>query len=321
MKNKIEEILASIESLIRNNGTVDLFTQKIHNLIALAPISNCSVFEPGVEFYRSTNHHKNIPNFIDEIWFPPENFAKLSRANREGSPMFYCSADPMVSHLEIGMKPGQLAVMSKWGTIERMILHDLGYSSKVFKRAEANRSVPDMNRDFEEDHFTDVHDFIHLAFTEPVSPKYELTAAIAEVHLRAVELAGIRYPAITKKANADNISLKPEFVRSSVRLLEAQLIKVDIIDQRFNTFEGEIIADLKTISPKGELKWEFRRKELAIAPGESFTLKQGVTIIRSPAEIRVDGKDYHLEPGYSIEIPESGDAIIRDIRGELISPK
>ncbi|MBP9121123.1 MAG: hypothetical protein KBF59_09690 [Ignavibacterium sp.] len=315
----MNKILKDIDELIKSDPSIDSIVDQIQTLVSIAPISNGSKFNPGVELYRSTNFHKYIPSNISELWFPPKEFAKLSRANRDDSPIFYCSSDPMCSHLEIGMQPGQLAVMSKWMTTKEMILHDLGYTYEVFKRSNSYRSVPEANLNFQKYNFTDIHNYIHLAFTQSEFVYYKLTAAIAEVHLRGDFISGIRYPAITKNSNVDNLALKPEFVTSSLELTTSQLIRIEQINKSTNALDGEIIADLKSVSKLGELVWEFRCRERAIDPGESFTLSKGIHIIRSPAEIMVDGKCYHLEPGFSIEVPQAGDVIIRNLKGEEIS--
>jgi len=131
MSEEVAAIIESIQALVREGAEIDSYLGKLHDLVAVAPMSIGSTHQPGVELYRGTKHHRAVPVVIGELWYPPPEFAPLGRANRRGAPMFYCSSDPNGAFREIGAKVGQLAVHSKWVTSVPMLLHDLGYTQQV----------------------------------------------------------------------------------------------------------------------------------------------------------------------------------------------
>lgn len=300
-------------------GDIDVIATKVAELVCISPLSLGSIYSPGTVLYRTTNHHVSVPSRIEEIWYPPAEFAKLSRANRHGHPMFYCSSDPGCTFWEIGMSVGQLFVNSKWVTIKEMMLHDLGYSKQVFDRLKSTRRVPDTNQSFEASRFTKVHEYIHLAFTEECNPNYALTAAIAEVHLRSEQLSGIKYPSIKKKAMADNLALIPDFARHHLTLDSAQVVKVDTIGSD-SSIEGVVIADLLDVTTDGILTWNFRNKGPSLAPGEGRILAIGVHRFQESGQINVLGKTYRIEPGYTIENLDNTVVVVKNLRGEIVLP-
>lgn len=313
--NLISEIQKSLEL----GESIDHFVHKVEELVNRSPLSLMSIFAEGTVLYRTTNHHQSIAQNISELWFPPKNYAALNRANREGNPMFYASSDPLCTCLEIGIQPEQLAIHSKWAVEKQMMLHDIGYTRKAFERANSKRTVPGDNWIFEKTNFTKVHDFIHLAFTNPGSKNYPLTAAIAEVFLRSHEICGIRYPAISKNAAVDNVALNPEFVVKNLKLITATLVKVISIKEK-KLIKGEAIADLKNISSNGKLNWEFRTPGVKVAPGNSLAVGVGKFTFQKDGKIKIEGKTYEIKAGYSIDVPQWGDPIIRNLRGQMIKP-
>jgi hypothetical protein len=262
---------------------------------------------------------------IHELWYPPGAKVSLGRANRHGQPMFYCSPDPACTYLELRARVGSLVVLALWITTVDMLLQDLGYTAQVLVRAGARRTLPTRHKDFYEtldNRQKQVRDFFALAFTEPTAAKYAFTAAIAEVHLRAPEFSGLLYPAISKDANADNIALTPTFVRTGLRLKTARLTKVDYIGPD-NTVGGEILCDLTKVNTDGSLHWTFREQGTSVAPGEAYEcfMKPGKIIrVQSGGDIQIEGRQYRIETGYSIEMSNSGEIFIRDLRGDIVNP-
>src|SRR5580700_655973 len=70
-----------------------------------------------------------MPNYKQDLWYPPKEKAKLSRANLSNNPMFYCSGDPRAIFFELEIKPGNMVVTSKWRLKDEILVSPLGYST------------------------------------------------------------------------------------------------------------------------------------------------------------------------------------------------
>lgn len=317
------EIVAHIEQLIDAGAHVDEMSNEVHRLLTIAPKSLGSSYEPRISLYRATKHHRSIPTRIDDLWYPPVEKTTFGRANRPGSPMFYCSSDPACVFLEIGASIGNLTVSAKWVTTRPMLLHDLGYTEQVMQRAGSRRSLPEHHASFHQSVLDDaaraVRDFIALAFTEPSPRNYHLTTALAEVFLRADEFAGILYPAVSKAANVDNLALRPSFVRDGLRLETAQVVIVDEITADFRV-GGRVLADLQNVDAAGNLTWSFRDVGDTIPSGGAQAVHVGQTLrAQTPGLIEVLGTRYRVEVGYTIEVRDDA-LVVRDVKGTVVPP-
>jgi len=325
MDADIADAIRRLEVLITTNGQVDEFVPVVQELVTLAPLSLGSRYHPGAKLYRATAHHQNVPKTIAELWYPPVAKASLGRANREGQPMFYCSPDPACTFLELGARVGSLVVHAQWITKVDMLLHDLGYTAQVLTRAGARRTLPADHNSFYEkldNRQKQVRDFLALAFTDPTSGKYAFTAAIAEVHLGAPDFSGLIYPAISKDLRVDNIALTPSFVRTGLKLETAQLTQVDQVSSD-GQIGGVILCDLNKVDTDGSLHWTFRERGTSVAPGEAYAcfMKPGKIIrVQGGADIQIEGRQYRVESGYSIEMSNSGEIFIRDLSGDIVKP-
>jgi hypothetical protein len=317
-------ILERIKELGSEDSDFPELLQLMHKLAALAPVSIGTVCSPGTTLYRGTNHHVSIPSRVEDIWYPPaDRLPGFGRANLPGSPMFYCSSDPDGAFREIETKLGQYAVLATWVAVERIVLHDVGYSADVLKRAGAKRSLPERHVPFGEglaSDARDARDFLALAFTDPTIEHYRVTAAIAEMLLACDGIAGIMYPAVEKNANVDNLALLPQFVRSGLKLKEASAVHIN--DVTADGIGGAVIARLKD-TRDGNLLWEYTSSGTTDIPAHA-----AVTMHIQPGErkriatagrLQIDGRLYDLLPGYSIELTD-GEVVVRDLQGSCLPP-
>ena len=249
--------------------------------------------------------------------------AHLSRANRDAQSVFYCSSDPSCAFSEIDARIGQLVVHATWVTTRPMLLHDLGYSAQVLARAGSRRELPERHHKFYESSLDAdakmMRDFIALAFTDPGIGKYALSTGIAEVHLRADEFSGVLYPAVSRAANVDNLALRPEFVRSGLRLDTAQLVSLDEIKDD-GSLGGVILADMRDVSATGSLAWQFRGTGTSLPPGAAYAARPGTKLrVQDAGELEIDGKRYHVEPGFEICVTAVA-VVVRDLQGQAVDP-
>lgn len=324
MKDETSVIVERIKMLSSEDSSFAELLQQMHKLASLAPASIGTVCEPGTTLYRGTNHHVSIPSRIEEIWYPPaDRLPRFGRANRPGSPMFYCCSDPNGAFREIGTRLGQYAVLATWAAVERMVLHDVGYSAEVLERAGTNRSLPERHAAFSKalsSDARDVRDFLALAFTDPTPNHYRVTAAIAEMFLACDGIAGLMYPAVEKNANVDNLALLPQFVRSGLKLTEASAVYID--DVTADGIGGAVIARLKG-TRDGVLLWEYTGSSTTDIPPHSAVvmhIQAGERKrITTAGQLQINGRLYELLPGYSIELVD-GEIVVRDLQGSCLPP-
>jgi RES domain-containing protein len=298
--------------------------EQMHRLAAVAPMSIGASVDPGTTLYRRTNHHISVPTRIEELWYPPaDRIRGFGRANSPGVSIFYCCSAPTGAFKELRIEIGQYAVLSEWTNIQKMILHEIGYSDKVLRRAGATRSLQRRHAKFARSLTPDVRrirDFLELSFTEPTAKHYRITAAIAQMFLAADDIAGIMYPAVAKNADVDNLALLPEFVHSGLKLTNAQVLEVDTITR--GDFLGNVIARLQS-AENGTLVWDYTGSKSTTIPAHSVIAKlmhSGEKMrATGPGKIWIDGRTYDLEPGYSIQLVNN-QVVVRDLQGSIVSP-
>lgn len=325
MHDEVSQILGRIKALGTKDENFEDLVTEMHRLAALAPVSMGTVAAPGTKLYRGTNHHVNVPSRIEEIWFPPpERIRSFGRANRPGASMFYCCSDPNGAFREIDVKLGTYAVLATWETVERLVVHDVGYSAEVLKRAGAKRPLPEHHAQFDAERLTpetrEVRQFLSLAFTDPTTNNYRVTAAIADMLLACDGIGGIMYPTVAKSGDVDNLALFPEFVRSGLKLVEASAVDIDEVTAE--GIGGSVIARLFAVKD-GNLHWEYTGSRSTDVPPDSAVLMRILPgerkRITTPGQLQINGGTYEMLPGYSIELIEN-EVVIRDLQARLVAP-
>jgi hypothetical protein len=316
-----------LRRLAEPSDDVDHFVKLIHELVSIMKMGMGSVIEPGQKLYRATKHHQTVPRHVDELSAPPlSKITSLGRCNRVGQALFYCSSDNNCVLEEINPAVDDLVVRATWQTTERMMLHDVGYSSEAFARAGATRSLPEKYVTFSstlDDAARLIRDHIATAFVDRTSKNYALTAAIAEVHLRSDDIVGVMYPAITLNADCDNLALQPSFVARGMRLVAAEAVRVRAWNKTDPDAYG--IADLAAVDADGTLVWSYSGPEpTSIAPGESkpMWIKSDEILTfqgDDNGEIEINGQRYVLTPGCTIRL-EHDKLTVRDADGVLVDP-
>jgi hypothetical protein len=325
MADGFVEILERIRQLEILDDSYSELLKAMQALAKLAPMSVASVHHAGVKLYRSTTHHRVVPERIEDIWYPPaEAVTEFGRANRPRAPIFYCCSDPTGAFLEAQAKVGNYAAFATWETTTDMILHHIGYSDSVMARAGIDRELLQVDRNLNErlrrDGLAEIRDFFSMAFTAPHHNLYRTTAAIAELFLSGDRISGIKYPSVAKHARVDNLALRPEFVRSGLALSGAVVVRIDEVSQQ--GMEGTEIARLAS-KRDGTLIWDYAGdSETTLKPGETVAMvvQPGETKrILSAGRLDIDGNPYDVFPGYSIELVD-GKFVVFDLKRERVDP-
>lgn len=189
------------------------------------------------------------PTQVDQLSYPPPEKAGLQRANRPGQPRFYASVAGPAAFYELKAKPGTFIALSEWHVDHTLWVNDAGYHPAVLNKMGARRGPPEFtNREALVDtpHNQRIRRELAEAFARDVpqdhSDEYKLTVAIAEVLLslrvgvppaagitdpRDFQFAGLTYPTIAMRRDADNIVLIPDFVDRHLTLRSVQYVRVD----------------------------------------------------------------------------------------------
>ncbi|MGH6933237.1 MAG: hypothetical protein ACREEE_12480 [Dongiaceae bacterium] len=129
--------------------------------------------------------------------------------------------------------------------------------------------------------------------------RYKLSVAIAERLLGEVivaqreagmpedlRYAGIIYPTVAMRANADNLALLPEFVDRCLALEQVECISVDSVDadKRFTITTHDFA---NSFAPDGMIEWQGRGPQWSLLPRATgrVGVENGQYVLRNP-----DGK-------------------------------
>ncbi len=324
--DELRKAIASIRALLSEGAEPQFFVPLVQILATSHGKVHVPVFNAGTRLYRATRYHLDLPAVKADLWFPSADRVKAGRANYAGQPMFYCSAHQSPALAEIEAGPYNIVVISEWVTQEPMIVQDLGLEEQAFRRLGVDRRRQPHQLD-DDKNATEVgreaRRFISEAFLTEGEQSYALTAAIAEVFTQSDKIAGIRYPSLALNARADNFALRPEYVRTKMRLEGATYFWVKSASAD-GTYDFDPIADLTGIHEGEFLSWTHRDHrsvvppqagvEVNVPPGERIVMQ-----IHGPTEIVIKSRKYAVIPGASIErLPDGGGIVVKLPDGTIV---
>lgn len=157
------------------------------------------------------------PNLISELSYPPTEYVKFGRANRDQSSIFYCSAHPLGAITEVRPKINDYMVISKWRMKDNLNinLHTFEESALVYTNSINKSIISFFCNEFKRPSKNDSH--------------YKITAALAEFFLLCEESHGISYSPATDLQNyggkCRNFALKTQFVDNYMELNSANFVQ------------------------------------------------------------------------------------------------
>lgn len=268
--------------------------------------AQCPIIPSGTLFYRAVPYDER-PTHIDKLGYPPAEVVRRNgRVNRISQPVFYCSIAREAPFFELQCRQGTKLALSRWRTTGRLIVQSVGYTESTFARlASARKDLPKPTISATERAAQEeatralIHEFLSEEFTKEIADgefeEYNLSIAIAERLLGKIvntksdeqmEFAGIMYPTMKMRANADNFALLPSIVDKHVRLEEVEYIRV------------REVGDLKYEITKLDFANSWKQDGLILWQGgpQSWTSKQVQTVT-----------------------VENGAWVARDVDGNLVS--
>ncbi len=261
-KIAIDEAIAAIKKVDYTICTIKEIEKLLEPLFAGY---TTSAFKFNIGTYINRTRKCRKPDNIREVTFPPPESSMTGRANEQGHPIFYGSIGRSVPFFELEPAIGDTVVISTWKTTEEMLLNQIGYT----KEAAANlRSARDFEQslEFRKDmlSFGDeneiVYRFLADSFTKKIAPDqtdlYKITIPIAGKLMSGDIFNGIFYPTVKMFGNADNVALKTDFVKRSLKLVSVEF--ASITGRTSENFNIEILDTSTEWSPDGIIKWSGR---------------------------------------------------------------
>jgi hypothetical protein len=218
--------------------------------------------------YRGVPWHCR-PDLISQVSYPPlDKVDQFGRLNRPGQSVFYASCAPPGVFYELKAREGDRIAFSEWEVMKPLWIHDLGYHSGALARLGATPNsmrrrltepIPD-----ETQRNGRLRKKVALAFTVDVTPgfeyRYKQSVALTEFWCehqqdlpiypdgpQTSEVAGIVYPSLQMRGDADNVAFWPKFVHSSLALRHVQYVLVEKADYArlaFSFFSLDIACEL-----------------------------------------------------------------------------
>jgi hypothetical protein len=261
-KNELNSIIKIIDDLDLTKASIDEIKDILIPLMT-GYILSTPKYKPGLVLYRGTPYESK-PDHKSFLSYPPKNIAKINRANREHEPMFYCSNSKNVPFFELGLKPSDRLVISKWETAKELLLNNIGYTKQNFKKLNSNRE----NLVFEvKDPHPEIYDKVNVLIKELLSNRfsqyissentdyYKLTIAIAEKHCIGDFINGLLYPTIPMNGNADNLAIKPSYIDNE-GLLFKEVFYIEVKNISDSKIKYNKLDWANSISQNGLIEWK-----------------------------------------------------------------
>jgi hypothetical protein len=245
----IEELKNALDSGISlSDANIE---EKLRRVIRLAPpvaMMKLPIFHKKIFFtdsYHQASHKKAVkqPVFVrvrkidqsfhgkpisyDEIIHPQPKYSRLGRANRNGNPIFYCSAheNPEMAELaalyEVNARIGEQYIVSYWQLSGQLRLFNLGKTVVTAKH----------HASYQVDEFPDpTNPILAEVFCSPDKKYYPITSMLCEILLYGClydqsliqgHPQGIIYPSIQidglrLNAKCDNYAITPQALKDSL---------------------------------------------------------------------------------------------------------
>lgn len=237
-------------------------------------------FKPGLPLYRG-RYCKTKPTNVSDLIYPPKEYIKSNqRVNSVGHSVFYCSTAREVPFFELNVKPEDKIVVSKWETIEELLVNNVGYTRTCFSNLRSNRESQIWGKTKKEINTPEanalVNEFLSQEFTKVVPTEkeylYKLSIAIAEKLFADDLFDGLLYPTISMRANADNLALKPKCVNEKkIVIKNVEYIQIDTKEDF--KYKITVLDFANSFKEDGTIKWKGRPSHLVIrGKGDEFTM-------------------------------------------------
>jgi len=248
---QIQETIEEIRRLDLKVANIDIIKENLKPLFVGYTL-RAPIYELGLKLYRGRICNEKLNNIKDITYPPAKLITKYQRVNRPGQSVFYCCADRRVPFSECFAKTGDKFVLSRWKTVSRLLVNNIGYLNNNIMGLQ-----PKSLDELKEANIL-IRNFIDEEFTKNVNEGeeylYKITIALAEKHFSDDIFNGLLYPSIAIKAHSDNLALKPHYVDKNLMIERVEFIQIISV----KGFEYKIkVLDLATSFGKdGSIEWK-----------------------------------------------------------------
>lgn len=283
--NPIEEIRKAIDGLRKMDlRSVEIDYIKDHiSCVLKGYICSSPILHKGLELYRGIKWNEKPVN-VSQVNHPPaDKVVRFGRINRIGKPVFYASASRNVVFFEQRIKVGDTITVSRWRTIKKMIVNNIGYTPEVFQTLGSIRQCPIWGKEKIDPWMNSepnvlIRQFFADEFTRTIEDEsknhylYKLSIAIGEKFWHGELFQGIIYPSLAMKANSDNIAVKSECVDEYLELEEIEHIRIDKKNNELN-YDITILDTSGTFNKDGSIIWRGGLPQWILKKGEALEVK------------------------------------------------
>jgi hypothetical protein len=286
--NEVQQAIQDLKTLDLASTDIDVIKKRLGEIILGYKLISPTI-PKDARLYRGVRW-ADKPTKIRELSYPPEkNVENFHRAGRAGKILFYCSTAREAPFFELGLRMGDRVAISQWKVKAELIVNNVGYDSEVFRALSSNRESPswDKGTDFEKLEKTNAftRHFFAAEFAKIVPPGqeylYKISAALAELHFSDGMFAGLLYPAMAMRANADNLALKPECIDLYLELYRVEYLRVDESSEQ--GFKVTILDFADAFDQDDKIQWKGRHPHWVMRQsGQTlyFTVENGRWVAR-----------------------------------------
>ena len=136
----IKETIAKIEQL--DLRAVDIESiKKVLEILFRGYIISTPILKPGTVLYRGrkVKSKEQVKHMKDLLYPKPELIHINQRCNRAGTTLFYSSLRFIAPFVEIDLSKGDLLILSRWVTLDKLIVNNVGYSDNALEALNSTR--------------------------------------------------------------------------------------------------------------------------------------------------------------------------------------
>lgn len=316
----VPNISPDVEQQIEYLRGVDLNAVKFEEVVLLLRriirgYWNNAITIPENQMLYRANRYDFKPDDASFLTYPPAKLVTgYQRANTPGNPMFYTSMAKNATLYELDVKPKDRVSISMWKTTAAAFINNIAFDDHVFAKLKSDRLAESYALASE---YTislknaSLNRVVRRFFADEFSRKvpggserqYIISAALTECFLGNVQerdgtpanisfegkFAGILYPSLAMRGNADNLVLLPDYADRHCELVHVEFVEIDSVRKGRIDFTEYDFAN--SFSGDGLIRWKGRPKQYSYDPTAG--------VVRSN---------------------EGGDEVYRDAAGNMILP-
>lgn len=281
LKNMVSQNYVNDESM--QNFIKRYFLAEIHIPISLTP---------PAKIIRIRKNEKGIYHLVSNISSPSKEKAKISRANRLETPMFYGVLDETYSYsheittsllescsdiFEKNSSNEYIITMGIWNVCKDFKLFALPTTTRLSHKSSVSKMIKDKwdskRESFNGDEI-ELMEYIGELFAKPgTNAIYAITSNIVEhIMKKNSDLMGVVYPSVKNDGFANCVAINPTTVNSCMECVQAQMLFYTKLTEKNTIVTTVATTDVQN----NNLAWQYKK---------GWTEERVLNIIKSNQEL------------------------------------